>query len=111
MSEAQTAQNPGSSAAVDVIRGVRAWTGTALVFAGGIAMLVGAGAGLITVVELLSDLPWQAEPAATVALESRLEWLRVVLVWGLIGGTAIGWLGFGLIASTMGRSKSSGPMG
>lgn len=89
---------------------VREGVGMALVLVGGLAWLAGAGAGLITVAELLSDLPSPGGPAATVALESRLEWLRAVLMWGLVGGTAVGWLGFGLIASTIGRSKSSRPV-
>ena len=80
-----------------------------LAVVGGLAWLVGAGAGLIAVSMQLADLAWlpgHYGDAAAGTSASSLEWPRVVLAWGLIGGTAVGWLGFALIASTMGRKKS-----
>ncbi|WP_404316322.1 hypothetical protein [Prescottella equi] len=107
MNDAQTVAAPRSAprAAVEPLELI----GMGLAIVGGLAWLAGAGAALIAVSVKLADFPWfPTEPPGTSV--SGLEWPGTVLTWGLtglIGGTAISWFGFALIASMMGRKKKS----
>lgn len=105
MNDAQTIETPrpGRRTTVEPLELI----GMVLVLAGGLAWLVGAGAGLIFVSAYLADFPWLPGRHGEAASAFGPEWTVDVLVWGLIGGTAVGWLGFALIGSTMGRKKSA----